>query len=590
MLSISNVKEKSYLSINWEQSLGFNPKNNNISNNDEEDEWSHNNNINNNNSSTASSSSSTTKSLEIYVNLTGGIGISLVQWLNHEYEELVYAYLKTFEVNFEQSALEQRCLLSIQFVQICNQLFNSLRQNVLLIQSSPGAQSTSTSAPTPSASGRQQQQQQQQQQSSKVLEIDFLRRFRHENIFTIEHLLITVSDIVLQVEEKLLWKIIQFFGIDRQKTLSSESSVLEENFEVRHEADLEQQPHQQQQQQQIECPPPGHFCSQATFSNFYKSQIHTLMRNAQAIKYSFNRFQINGISVSLSVFKSSKLSHDLQKIKSALGIPLIQFENAHIECKPFIVLNEYETLATLLGLMSRHYSQELRAHAIHILGSWDFLGNPLGLMVDFKESLTNVISNGQVADFVFSITHGVANSLSKFSGSLSDELNELTLDENHQETREQIRSIYNNGSIDHFVGGALGFAVGIIGGALSIATQTYRGFNQSGVGGAFTGLGRGAVGTVSKPIVGVLDFATGIASAIRETSKSVQKKEIPRIRETRCCTIPGALLSLFSRSDSNGQKMLYQVNNFHLVEKFIAIEQLNNSINPLIVSIRSLYY
>jgi vacuolar protein sorting-associated protein 13D len=73
-------------------------------------------------------------------------------------------------------------------------------------------------------------------------------------------------------------------------------------------------------------------------------------------------------------------------------------------------------------------------------------------MVDFKESLSNVLANGQVTDFVFSITHGVANSVSKFSGSLSEELNILALDEKHQETREQIRNIYNNGSVDHFVG------------------------------------------------------------------------------------------------------------------------------------------
>ena len=40
-----------------------------------------------------------------------------------------------------------------------------------------------------------------------------------------------------------------------------------------------------------------------------------------------------------------------------------------------------------------------------------------------------------------------------------------------------------------------GFAVGIVGGAFSLATSTYRGFNENGVTGAFTGLGKGAVGT-----------------------------------------------------------------------------------------------
>lgn len=33
-----------------------------------------------------------------------------------------------------------------------------------------------------------------------------------------------------------------------------------------------------------------------------------------------------------------------------------------------------------------------------------------------------------------------------------------------------------------------------------------------------TGLGKGLVGTVTKPVVGVLDFASGAATAIRDTS------------------------------------------------------------------------
>lgn len=198
-------------------------------------------------------------------------------------------------------------------------------------------------------------------------------------------------------------------------------------------------------------------------------------------------------------------------------------------------------------------------------------------MVDFKESFSNVLSNGQLTDFVFSITHGVANSVSKFSGSLSESLSsELTMDERHRETREQIRSIYNQGSVDHFLGGALGFAVGIVGGALSLATQTYRGFNQAGVSGAFAGLGKGAVGTVSKPIVGVLDFANGIASAIRETSRVGVKIERSRIREARCCSTSGALLTVYSRSEANGQKILYQVNGYDQSEKFIALESLKS--------------
>ena len=90
----------------------------------------------------------------------------------------------------------------------------------------------------------------------------------------------------------------------------------------------------------------------------------------------------------------------------------------------------------------------------------------------------------------------------------------------------------------------------------------------------------------------MLDFATGIASAIRETSKTIYKMEIPRVRETRCCaSTPGALLSPFSRTDSNGQKILYQINNYNLKEKFVALEQLNyaESILSLVTNHRVLF-
>lgn len=109
-----------------------------------------------------------------------------------------------------------------------------------------------------------------------------------------------------------------------------------------------------------------------------------------------------------------------------------------------------------------------------------------------------------------------------------------------------------------------------------MATQTYRGFNEAGVPGAVAGLGKGAVGTLSKPIVGVLDLANGIASAIRETSRIGEKIEKSRIRETRCCSTSGALLTAYSRSDASGQKILYQVNNFDLNEKYVALENLKS--------------
>ena len=377
-------------------------------------------------------------SYEFYINLTGGIGISVIQWLNQEYEELMYVNLKLLEINFEQSQNEQKVVLKIQSIQVCNQLLNSQRQNLLLIPipqqlSAPDEANLLLSKP------------------KEALKVDFYRRFKlNENILTIEHLLIDLSDVNFQIEEKLLWKIIQFLGINYKQS-SYELSQIEEKFR-----DLTSDEMTDLRKNENRSSVSNSESSDSLSKCYYKAQINTLIKNSSANKYSFNKFQINNINMVLSVYKASKLSHDLQKIKTSLSIPLVQFENARIECKTFTLMNEFDTASCIINLIKKHYTQELRSHAIPILGTVDFLGNPLGLMVDFKESLTNVLTNGEVTDFVFSVTHGVANSVSKFSNSLSEELNELTMDERHRETREQIRSIYNTGSIDHFVGGALG--------------------------------------------------------------------------------------------------------------------------------------
>ncbi len=91
IITVANINEKSAEMIKWEKQKPL----------------------------AVSDSSSLKKSLDIYVNLTGGIGISLVHWVDQEYEELVYGYLKSLEVNFEQNSVEQKLMLNVQTIQVC---------------------------------------------------------------------------------------------------------------------------------------------------------------------------------------------------------------------------------------------------------------------------------------------------------------------------------------------------------------------------------------------------------------------------------------------------------------------------------------
>ena len=59
------------------------------------------------------------------------------------------------------------------------------------------------------------------------------------------------------------------------------------------------------------------------------------------------------------------------------------------------------------------YSQELTSQAAKILGSVDFLGNPLGLFFDVTEGISGLLQEGNVGGLIKNVTHGVSNSAAK---------------------------------------------------------------------------------------------------------------------------------------------------------------------------------
>ena len=59
--------------------------------------------------------------------------------------------------------------------------------------------------------------------------------------------------------------------------------------------------------------------------------------------------------------------------------------------------------------------QGLKSQAAKLLGSVDFLGNPLGLFNDVTEGISGLIKDGNVGGLLKNVTHGVSNSAAKVS-------------------------------------------------------------------------------------------------------------------------------------------------------------------------------
>ncbi|XP_073937430.1 intermembrane lipid transfer protein VPS13D isoform X6 [Castor canadensis] len=460
--------------------------------------------------------------LEVLVRLEGGIGVSLI---NKVPEELIFASLSGINVHYTQLASSHMLELSIQDVQVDNQLIGTTQPFMLYVTPLSNENEVTETGP-----------------AVQVNAVKFPSKSALTNIY--KHLLVTAQRFTVQIEEKLLLKLLSFLGCNQAEP---EVEKYDENL---HEKAVEQ--------------------------------------GGTPIRYYFENLKINIPQVKLSVFTSSKLPLDLKALKSTLGFPLIRFEDAVINLDPFTRVHPYETKEFIINDVLKHFQEELLSQAARILGSVDFLGNPMGLLNDVSEGVTGLIKYGNVGGLIRNVTHGVSNSAAKFAGTLSDGLGK-TMDNRHQSEREYIR-YHAATSGEHLVAGIHGLAHGIIGGLTSVITSTVEGVKtEGGVSGFISGLGKGLVGTVTKPVAGALDFASETAQAVRDTATlSGPRTQAQRVRKPRCCTGPQGLLPRYSESQAEGQEQLFKLTDNIQDEFFIAVENIESYC--VLISSKAVYF
>ncbi|XP_044206610.1 vacuolar protein sorting-associated protein 13D isoform X2 [Thunnus albacares] len=451
-----------------------------------------------------------TQELEVLVNLEEGVGVSLV---NKVPEELVFTTLSGIDVHFTRTAANEVLELSIQSIQVDNQLLGTTQPVMLCVTPNSSDSSVNDSGP-----------------ALQVNSVKVPSNLMLTDLF--KHLMVTARRFTVIIEEKLLLKLLSFFGYGQTE---AELEKLDENLHERPSED-----------------------------------------SGPLKRYYFENLKISLPQVKLSVFTSHKLPLDLKALKGTLGFPLVRFEDAVINMYPFTRVHPYETQEIIINDILKHFREELISQAAQILGSVDFLGNPMGLLNDVTEGVSELIKYGNVGGLIRNVTHGVSNSAAKFAGTLSDGLGK-TMDNRHQSEREYIR-YHGATSGEHLVAGIHGLAHGIIGGMTSIITSTVEGVKtEGGVSGFFSGLGKGLVGTVTKPVAGALDFASETAQTVRDmASLSNHRLSVQRVRKPRCCKGPQGLLPRYSATQADGQEQLFRLTDNIHSEFFIAVEPIDS--------------
>ncbi|XP_012219117.1 intermembrane lipid transfer protein Vps13D isoform X2 [Linepithema humile] len=445
--------------------------------------------------------------LDLKLDLPSGLGLSIVS--QRPVEELLFARLAGISLNLVQTPFNTMLDLSVADVQIDNQLFEAQCTSVLFVSRLSRTEDEFRPALHVAAEKLQS---------------------KNQNAEIYKHVIVSVKPLCMHLEEKFILKLAAFLGIGKSEM---EVPVDENDFKAQR----------------------------------FISEVSA----AHAKRYYFGALKLVPNQVKLSVLTTTKLPHHLQAVKRKLGLTLINFENATIELEPFVKKHPFESSQFLVHSIVKHYKDELKWQAAVILGSVDFLGNPLGFMNDVTEGVSGLIYEGSVKSLVKNVTHGISNSAAKVTESLSDGLGRVIMDERHEEARQRIRA-NTTGSSDHLVAGLKGFGFGLLGGVTSIFKQTYDGATSEGFPGFFAGFGRGVVGTITKPVVGVLDLATETASAVRETSRSAHRAIPKRDRPPRVVSGSTGLLPPYNRQQAEGQEFLYSINNRDYSELFVAYE------------------
>ncbi|KAG1730516.1 vacuolar protein sorting-associated protein 13, partial [Suillus paluster] len=303
----------------------------------------------------------------------------------------------------------------------------------------------------------------------------------------------------------------------------------------------------------------------------------------------FEVLELQPIQLSLSFMRTERVSSEekpsirnpLAVIINALTMTLGNVNDAQLELNALAIKDMRLTMPELQARITYHYRQDILRQLYRILGSADFIGNPIGLFTNVSSGVSDifyapyhgVVMHGNrglgigiakgATSFVKKTVFGLSDSMTKFTSSVGKGLSAATLDSGYQAQR---RTTQRRNRPRHAIAMA-GIVVGLFHSTFlslclteSCQTKPIQGAEAEGALGFFKGVGKGVVGAVTKPAIGIFDFASNLSEGIRNTTTVFDKPERDRIRLPRHVP-PDGILVPFSAREALGQYWMRDLNN-----------------------------
>lgn len=456
-----------------------------------------------------------------------GIGVSLI---NSQLKELAYVSLKDVQLRYSDSPVIQTVALEVKWMQIDNQLYGGIFPMVLY----------------PSVVQK------------KANEVDahpslhaMVSRVKDDSygVTYIKYASILLQQMTLELDEDFIFALLDFSNVKGASwtMVEEEGKLCDESLDI-------PEPRQMQSGQ----------------------DIYFEVLNIQPMQVDLSFMRTERVNAEDKTSTRNPLMFVLNVLTMALG----NVNDAPIRFNALLLDNVRVTPQVLIQNISNHYSQEVMYQIHKILGSADFLGNPVGLFNNISSGVTDIfyepyqglilsdkpeefglgIAKG-AASFAKKTVFGFSDSFSKFTGSLSKGLAAASLDKQFQDRRRITRARNRpKHALYGVTAGANSLFTSVASGVGGLARKPLEGAEQEGALGFFKGVGKGVLGLATKPAVGVLDMASNLSEGIRNTTTVFDGTELDRSRFPRFISNDGVVRP-FNAREAMGQYWLKQVDN-----------------------------
>ncbi|KAL8719673.1 MAG: hypothetical protein Q9225_003348 [Loekoesia sp. 1 TL-2023] len=447
-----------------------------------------------------------------------GIGVSLV---NKNLKELLYLTLREIEFKYSDSRLYQTLNATIKWVQIDNQLYGGIFPILLYPSVVPKTGKEMEAHPIFHA---------------------MVTRVKDDSygVFYIKYATLLLQQMTLEIDEDFIFAMLDFAKIPGATwSEEQEGRLCDEDLGI-------PEPKQEQQGQDV-----------------YFELLHL-----QPMQLDLSFVRTERINAEDTTSSSNPLMFFVNVMTMSIG----NVNDAPLRLNALMLENARISIPALIANIQGHYTQEVVRQIHIVLGSADFLGNPVGLfnnvssgvadifyepyqglvMTDRPQELGIGIAKG-ASSFVKKSVFGFSDSMAKFTGSMSKGLAAATLDKEYQDQRRMSKSRNRpKHALYGVTSGGNAFASSMASGIGGLARHPLQGAEREGLPGFVKGVGKGFLGLATKPAIGAFDLASNMAEGVRNTTTVFDAEGLDRVRLTRFIGLDG-IVRPYAQREALGQ-------------------------------------